>query len=130
MRYYHTCTQVFTSITCHSRHNLMIPEFSQQILKKYPDIKCHKNSSRCSQVAPCGWTDMTKLIVIFHNFANVPKDGVLLNTQYCGWYACPVSLLPYIMEIYTRKKLMYEYTQIKHNPCKPQPQYFQSNNRN
>jgi hypothetical protein len=97
--YYHTCTWVFTSVTCYSCHNLTKLEFSWQIFKKYSDIKCHEKSSRESQVAPCGWTDMMKLIVIYHNFANAPNDAVLapndavlLYTQYCGWYACPVSL--------------------------------------
>ena len=44
-------------------------------------IKFHENSSSESQVVPCGrtggqtdgWTGMTKLIVVFRNFANAPK---------------------------------------------------------
>jgi len=26
-----------------------------------------------SRVVPCGWTDMKKLTVVLHNFANAPK---------------------------------------------------------
>jgi hypothetical protein len=40
-------------------------------------MKFYENQSRRSRVVPCGqtdgWTDMTKLIVAFRNFANAPK---------------------------------------------------------
>jgi hypothetical protein len=52
-------------------------EFSRQDFEKSSNIKFHENSSIGSRVVPCGWadgrTDMTKLIVDFHNFANAPK---------------------------------------------------------
>ena len=60
-------------------------EFSRQILQKYSNTKCHENQSGGSRVVPCGQTDgwlyMTKLIVAFRNFANVPKtmSGKLLD---------------------------------------------------
>jgi hypothetical protein len=42
--------------------------------------KIHKNASSGSQVVPCKWTnrrtDMIKLIVASHNFANVPTKNV------------------------------------------------------
>jgi hypothetical protein len=43
---------------------------------KNPHIKFHENPSSGSQAVPCGrTTDMTKLIVVFRNFANAPKEG-------------------------------------------------------
>ena len=53
-------------------------EFSGQIFEKYSNTKFHENPSSGSQDVPGrqmeGRTDMTKLIVTFHNFANVPKN--------------------------------------------------------
>jgi len=40
--------------------------------------------------------DMMQLIVIYHNFANVPNDAALFNTQYCGWYVCVLSVFNHI----------------------------------
>jgi len=63
-------------------------EFSRQIFEKSSNIKFHKNPSSGSRVVPCGQmvrrtdgrtyiqTDMTKLIVAFHNLANVPEKGL------------------------------------------------------
>jgi hypothetical protein len=60
-------------------------EFSQQIFKKYWNIKINANTSRGSKVVLCGQTDrqmdgqtnrqrdMIKLIVTFHNFVNTPE---------------------------------------------------------
>ena len=48
-------------------------EFSQQILEKCSNIKCHENLSKGSRVDPCRRTLMTKLAVAFRNFANAPK---------------------------------------------------------
>ena len=52
-------------------------EFSQQILEKYSDITFHDTSFVWSRVFPCGQTDrrtdMTKLMVISHSFANAPN---------------------------------------------------------
>jgi hypothetical protein len=57
---------------------LMQLEFSGQILEKFSNIKFHENSSSGSRVVPCGridgQTDITKLKVAFHNFANAPKN--------------------------------------------------------
>jgi len=50
-------------------------EFSTHIIKKYPNIKFHENLSSGSRVVPCGWTEMTKLIVAFRHFANVPINA-------------------------------------------------------
>jgi hypothetical protein len=60
---------------------LMKIDFSGQIFEKYWNIKFHENPSSGSRVFPCKQThrqtdektDMTKLIVAFRNFANVPK---------------------------------------------------------
>jgi len=49
-------------------------EFSQQIFEKYSNILFHENPSSGTQVVPCGQTDMTKLIVAFHSFTNMPKN--------------------------------------------------------
>jgi hypothetical protein len=55
-------------------------EFSRQIFEESLNIKFHENPSSWSRVVSCvrtdGWTDMTKLIVAFHNFASAPKKGV------------------------------------------------------
>jgi len=40
--------------------------------KKYSNTKRQENPSSGSRV-PQGWTDMTRLIVAFHSFANAPK---------------------------------------------------------
>jgi len=53
-------------------------EFLQQIFEKDSNIKFLETPSFGSQVIPCGWTeghtDMTKLVVAFHNFANLLKN--------------------------------------------------------
>ena len=57
-------------------------EFPRQIFEKYSNIKFHYNPYSGSRVVPYGKrygrtdrpTDMTKLIVVFHNFANAPKN--------------------------------------------------------
>jgi len=52
-------------------------KFSRQIFEKYSDIRFHKTPSIGSRVVSCGQregrTDMTKLLVAFRNFVNVPK---------------------------------------------------------
>jgi len=53
--------------------------------RKRSNIKVHENSSSGSRVFPRGrtdgrtdeWIDMTKQIVVFGNFANAPKNGIL-----------------------------------------------------
>ena len=53
-------------------------EYSRQIFEEYAYIKFHENPSIGSQVVPYGRTDgrtdMMKVIVIFHNFAETPKN--------------------------------------------------------
>jgi len=57
---------------------LMELEFSRQFFEKCSNIKFHENPSIESRVVPCvlteGRTDMTKLIVVFRNFSNAPKN--------------------------------------------------------
>ena len=43
--------------TRYSRQILIKLEFSRRILKKYSDIKFHKNASRGSRVISCGRTE-------------------------------------------------------------------------
>jgi len=50
----------------------MKPEFSRKIFDKSSNIKFHENPSSGSRVVPRRQTDMTKLIVVFRNFANAP----------------------------------------------------------
>jgi len=70
---------------------LMKLEFSRQISEKYPNIKFYKNAYNGSRVFPCGQTgkqsdgqtDVTKLIVTFRNFANMPKNLYALCVCVC-----------------------------------------------
>ena len=48
-------------------------EFSQQILEKQFNVKFHQNPSSWDRGTSWRWTDMTKLIVAVHCFANAPK---------------------------------------------------------
>jgi len=57
-------------------------EFSQQIFKKYSDIKFHKNPSSGSRAVPRRQTDIMKLIVTFHNFANAPDKTARTGNLY------------------------------------------------
>jgi len=66
-------------------------EFSQQILKKYSNIKSHENPSSGSLTVPCGqmdrwmngWMRTTKLIVTFHSFVNMPKkNGTVISFEH------------------------------------------------
>jgi hypothetical protein len=56
---------------------------SPQILEKYSNTKFHENPFSGSPVIPCGQTDertdMTKLVVAFRDFVNVPKKWWLKN---------------------------------------------------
>jgi hypothetical protein len=49
-------------------------EYSPQIFEKYPNTIFNENPSIGSRVFPHGRTDITKLIVAFHNFANAPEN--------------------------------------------------------
>ena len=76
------CVLIFstTSVrnTFHSCTTLMTLEFSVHIFEKYSNIKFHENPSNVSPVVPHGRpdgrTDITKLIVAFHNFVDALKN--------------------------------------------------------
>jgi hypothetical protein len=48
--------------------------FFRQIFEKVSNVKFHQNPSSGSRVVPCEQKDMTKLIVVFRNIANAPKN--------------------------------------------------------
>jgi len=59
-------------------------EHSQKFFEKFLNIKFHENPSSKRGVVPCGRTDRRtdmKLIVVFCNFANVPKKEPFLLTS-------------------------------------------------
>ena len=64
---------------------LMKLEFSRHIFEKSSNIQFHENPSSGSRVVLCGpkdrRTDMTKLIVVFRNFANAPKTGAYTHVS-------------------------------------------------
>jgi hypothetical protein len=63
---------------------LMKLEFLQTF-QKYSNIIFHENPSSGSRDVPCGQTDMTKLILAFRNFANVPKNVINRHAmEECG----------------------------------------------
>ena len=72
---------LFMSSTHYSYQILRKLEFSQQIFKKFSNIKFHEDPSSES-VVPCGQmggqTDVMKLTVAFHNFVNAPKNWYML----------------------------------------------------
>jgi hypothetical protein len=74
---YHKYISVFMQYTRYSCQILMIIEFSLQILEKLWNIKFHENPSTGNRIVLCGqidWqTDITKVVVAFHNFAKAPK---------------------------------------------------------
>jgi len=67
-------------------------EISRQMLKKYTNMNWHINPSSGSRGFPGeqteGETDrrtgMTKLIVAFCNFANVPRNGTAWTVSSCS----------------------------------------------
>ena len=76
-RCYLKYTQVFKQITRYSCQILTKLDLSRHIFEKYSNIKFHSTLSSGSRVVPSGRTDMTKLIVVFRNFANVPINVIL-----------------------------------------------------
>jgi hypothetical protein len=44
--------------------------------EKHLNIKCDENWSSGSRVVSCGQRDMTRLIVAFRNYGNVPQNGL------------------------------------------------------
>ena len=71
--------------------------FRDRFSKNTQNIKFHENPSSGSRVVPFGRkgrTDMTKLIVAFHNFAKAPKKRNKLrniNFQYHIWSKASLS---------------------------------------
>jgi len=81
------------------------------MFEKWPNLKFHENSSSGSQADP--WrcmdrqTGMTNLIVTFHNFANVPKNGaydILVSTH--------VTYMGAITEFFPNKNLEIYYENV------------------
>jgi len=70
------CIGLHVKYRCYSALVLMKLEFSGQIFEKSSNTKFYENPPSGSRVIPYGrtdrWTDMTKLIVAFRNFANDP----------------------------------------------------------
>jgi hypothetical protein len=69
-----------------------------RLSKEYTNIKCHKNPSSRSRVVPYGradgQTDVTKLLVAFHNSANAPKNGQDAAGIIIGIYTPYILYLP------------------------------------
>ena len=73
--------------------------FSADLRKVLKYLDLHKNPYSRSRVVPCGQTDMMKVVVVFRNFANAPKN----RSQYrhkarpydyeLQWYIIHVRLL-------------------------------------
>jgi hypothetical protein len=53
---------------------LMKLVFSRHIFEKCSNVKFHGHPSSCNGPVRGGWTDMTRLIVTFRNFANVREN--------------------------------------------------------
>ena len=61
------------------KYRLFLSKFNQTRnvstdFRKNIHIKFHENPSCGRRVVQCGRTDMTKLIVVFRNFANAPQE--------------------------------------------------------
>jgi hypothetical protein len=54
-------------------------EYSQYLFEKYLTIKVIKICPVEAKLFHAGQTDMMKLIVTFHNFANVPKNNIWMS---------------------------------------------------
>ena len=83
-RYNQHCMSVFLWSAGFSCQILMKLEF-WHIFEKYSHTKFNENPSNWSRVVSWGQTagrpDMTKLILTFHNFANVPKNVIHLHAM-------------------------------------------------
>ena len=69
-RYDKKCVLIFIESTRYFCQILIKLDFSRQIFEKFSNIKFNENPSIGRRVVACGQTDMTKLTVAFHNFAN------------------------------------------------------------
>jgi len=76
-------------IALHLKYRFLLSDFNKTVIfstdlqKKLSNITFHENTSSGSRVVPCGQTDMTKLIVALHSFANAFK-----NTDPCYTVQC------------------------------------------
>jgi len=75
---------VFIYSTGYSCHILMKLEFSRKIFKKHSNINFHEIQSSGRRVAPCGQTDMMRLIATFRIFVSAPIKG-----RYVFWTRKP-----------------------------------------
>ena len=82
-RYYHKCKKALVLPTRYSCRILIKLKLPQQTFEKYTNVKFHENPPSRSRVFPRGQTDnwrkaglpaMTKQIVAFRTFANLPKN--------------------------------------------------------
>ena len=62
-------------------------EYSQYIFEKFLNIKVIKICPvEAKRFHTEGQTDMMKLIVTFHNFANMPKNNIWMSLCYFNFY--------------------------------------------
>jgi hypothetical protein len=96
----------------------MTLEFAGQIFEKSSNIIFYENPSSGSQTVPCRWTDgrtnrrtdMMKLIVTFHNFANAPhrkypnllvisfRQELPNNSTAWSFYICIMAVQHFMIE--------------------------------
>jgi len=64
----------------HVKYRLLLLDFNETLVvaiifeKKFSNITFLENQSNGNRVIPFGRTDMTKMIVVFRNFANALKN--------------------------------------------------------
>jgi hypothetical protein len=70
-------SETFLILRINEPYKIMKPEISRYIFKKILSyVKFHENPSSGSRVVVYGQTDMTKLTVVFLNFANAPTNDL------------------------------------------------------
>jgi hypothetical protein len=83
---------IITMYICHSslKYPLISSDFNEAWIFStdfllFTNIKFHKNPSSGNRVVPCvqtvGWTDMTKLIFVFRNYAKTLEKEMFSITQ-------------------------------------------------
>jgi hypothetical protein len=81
---------VFMYSACYSCQILMKLEISWQSLKKYGNVKFHESLSVGGPVVPGGrtegLTDVMKIVVAHHNFANTPSKGQICRQNNFWFY--------------------------------------------
>ena len=50
-------------------------DYFWQIFEKFSNKKIYENQSSDNRIVHCRQTDMTELIAVFRNFANVPSNS-------------------------------------------------------